>query len=36
MERRVDADLTIEGIGIGVEIGKKSRKPAHKEGFGEV
>ncbi|MHA1608529.1 MAG: hypothetical protein ACTSUJ_00815 [Candidatus Njordarchaeales archaeon] len=36
MERRANVDLTIEGIGIEVETGKKSRKPAHREGFREV
>lgn len=36
VERRADVDLAIEGIGIEVETGKKSRKPAHREGFKEV
>ena len=36
VERRANVDLTIEGIGIEVETGKKSRKPAHREGFREV
>ena len=36
VERRADVDLAIEGIGIEVETGKKSRKPAHREGFEEV
>ncbi len=36
VERRADVDLTIEGIGIEVETGKKSRKPRQRLGYREV
>ncbi len=35
-ERRRDVDLTVEGIGIEVETGKKSRKPRQRLGYREV
>ncbi|MDK2371897.1 MAG: hypothetical protein QI197_00705 [Candidatus Korarchaeota archaeon] len=36
VERRADVDLMIEGIGIEVETGKKSRKPVQREGFKDM
>ena len=35
-ERRDDVDLSVGNIGIEVETGKKSRKPAERKGFDEI